>query len=724
MGTVIVNEMSKKLSTIMRKTAVVAAVVATFSVQAQAQVELNFTDARIDAVASSVGAMVGKNVIVDPKVKGTLTLVSDQPVTQAQALAQLREALRLHGVVLLESGNVLKVVPEADAKTHATSVNSAAATGEVTTRIFHLNHENAANVLAVVKPLVSSSNVVNINPGNNTLVVTDYAENIARIGRLIANLDKPSTSDLEILPLEHAMASEMVALLQRLMDADVGATAQVPGGLRSTFLADNRSNALIVRAANREKLAQIRSLVARLDQPALQSATSAGNIHVVYLKHADALVMAETLRAAIQTLEQTAPGQELGKGQTSGGATGGRTAPATAVNTNTSNLSGNTSDGGLTNAAPISLGQTQMPSTGGLVQADPNTNSLIITAPAPLFRQLRAVIDKLDERRAQVLVESMIVEVADNKLAEFGVQWQAAMGKDGGTLGAIGTNSNVTGSNILNVMAGLASGKQELMAQALGSLGGGMNFAVAPKILGQYYLGALANFLQRDGSTNILSKPNIMTLDNQEARIIIGNNVPFVTGSYATTGSGGAVNPFTTVERKDVGLMLRIKPTINENGTVKLVVSQEASSIDGSTLNNVNGPSTNKRSVESTVLVDDGAMVMLGGLMQDGYNHAQDKVPLLGDIPVVGNLFKSEKRTREKTNLMIFLRPTVMRDAEASSQVANQRYQEISALQQQSQPPASLLLRNVQEAPLLPAQPMAPVFTPAAAPSSAAVPQL
>lgn len=684
---------------------------ASLSAAAQGLVELNFHEARIDSVAAAVGAMVGKNVVVDPKVKGSLTLTSDQAVTPQQALAQLQAALRMYGFAMIDAGPVFKVVLDADAKTYASKVNAPAVGADVQTRVFTLSHENAANVLNVVKPLVSPNNVVNVNPGTNAIVVTDYADNLQRIGRLIAALDRSNSAELEIIPLEHAIASEMVPLLQRLMDGGgslPGAPKEVATGtLQTTLMADSRSNALIVRAANAAKLAQVRSLVSRLDKPSIQSDTSAGNIHVVYLRHADALSLAETLRAAIKTIEQAAPAMAAAAGAGGGllatsasGVSMPSPLPAGGVTGLAAAVEGG---GGLANAKPLALGQTQMPSVGGQVQADPNTNSLIITAPAPLYRQLRMVIDKLDSRRAQVLVESMIVEVSDNKLAEFGVQWQAALGNKGSTMGAIGTNSGLVGGNILNIAAGIASGDASSMASALSSLGGGLNLALAPKVLGQYYLGALANFLQQDGSTNILSKPNLMTLDNQEARIIIGSNVPFVTGSYATTGSTSTVNPFTTVERKDVGLMLRIRPTINENGTVKLTVNQEASSITAGTLNNQNGPTTSKRSIESTVLVDDGSIVMLGGLMQDSFSSSTDKVPVLGDIPVVGNLFKSENRTRSKTNLMVFLRPVVMRDARATENMALNRYEEIRAQQSQVQPLPSVVLGNVNAAPVAPA---------------------
>lgn len=350
---------------------------------------------------------------------------------------------------------------------------------------------------------------------------------------------------------------------------------------------------------------------------------------------------------------------------------------------------------------------SNQPSTGGQIQADPTTNSLIITAPEPLFRQLRAVIDQLDGRRAQVLVESMIVEVSATKLAEFGIQWQGVLGKQGdGTVGVIGTNSvQGGGANILNVTGALASGSTSAITSAASTLSKGLNLALAPRINGQYYLGALANFLQNSGDANVLSTPNLMTLDNEEARIVIGNNVPFPTGSYANTGGSNTVNPFTTVERKDVGLMLKVRPQISENGTVKMSIYQEVSKIDRATLSDVNGPTTSKRSIESNVVVDDGNIIVLGGLLEDSYSQGEDKVPVMGDLPLVGGLFRSENRTRNKTNLMVFLRPVVVRDAATSEALMADRYDAIRGLQQVTQPASSLPLRSISGAPVLPELP-------------------
>jgi general secretion pathway protein D len=333
-----------------------------------------------------------------------------------------------------------------------------------------------------------------------------------------------------------------------------------------------------------------------------------------------------------------------------------------------------------------------MPSTGGTIQADPATNSLIITASEPQYRQLRAVIDKLDGRRAQVLVESLVVEVNANKVAEFGIQWQTALSNSVG----IGNNSNVSGTNIVNLALGVAAGSTSVLPAS------GFNIAAVGRVNGKSYLGALANFLQNTGDANVLSTPNLLTLDNEEARIIIGQNVPFLTGSYANTTGSSTVNPFNTVERKDVGLTLRVKPQINENGTVKLAVYQEVSNVDASTSTNANGPTTNKRSIESNVLVDDGNIVVLGGLLSDDYSLAQDKVPGLGDMPLIGGLFRNESRTRKKTNLMIFLRPTVIRDSATSDSVAQDRYDAIRGLQMNMQPDASSVMQGVNATGVLP----------------------
>ena len=680
----------------------------TASVRPGEPVTLNFVNAEIEAVARTMATITGRNVVVDPRVRGQINLVTEHAVPPAKAFDQFLAALRLQGFTVVEASGLYKVVPEADAKLQGGSVSvaqsgaSGPAGGQIVTQIYRLNHESAANLVPVLRPLISPNNTINVSPGTNALVITDYADNLQRLGKIIAAMDVSTASDVEIIPLKHAIATDLAPLVARLVET--GSSAGAPGaaagqsdtGAKTTLLAEPRSNALVLRAANPARVAQVRALVERLDQPpAPGSSAASGNIHVVYLKNADATQLATTLRAAMAA----------GNSGAAPAASGGASAPQTSGLSAMGNGSGS-SNAGLGSSSSSALGSgggtiaSKQPSTGGQIQADPSTNSLIITAPEPQYRQLRAVIDKLDGRRAQVLVESLIVEVTASKLAEFGIQWQGVLGKQGdGTVGAIGTNSAIAGGNILNLAAGIATGN----VAALAGLGGGLNIALAPRVNGQYYLGALANFLQNSGDANVLSTPNLMTLDNEEAQIIIGNNVPFPTGSYANTGgSGGAVNPFTTVERKDVGLMLRVRPQINENGTVKLTLYQEVSTIAEGTIGNVNGPSTRKRSIESTVMVDDGNVIVLGGLLEDNYTLNQDKVPVMGDLPILGNLFRNEKRTRQKSNLMVFLRPLVIRENITNDALVIDRYEAIRAQQKIIQPEPNSIMRSVSDAPLLP----------------------
>ncbi|MFN9472472.1 type II secretion system secretin GspD [Acidovorax sp.] len=699
----------------------------TSSVRGNEPVTLNFANAEIEAVARTMATITGRNVVVDPRVKGQLTLITERAVPPSAAFQQFLAALRLQGFTVVESAGLYKVVPEADAKLQGGSVGvsesgSARGTpggGQIVTQIFKLNYENAGNLVPVLRPLISPNNTINVNPGNNSLVITDYADNLQRLGRIIAAMDVSNASDVEIIPLRNALAVDLAPLVARLIDGGSGAApaaaqGQADTSFKTTLLAEPRSNSLILRAANPARVAMVRALVDKLDQPPVPgSSASMGNIHVVYLKNADATKLATTLRAAMASMGGNSTGgasastpaissapssPSLSGGSNSGGLSGGSS------NNSSNSLGGLGSSSGMGAGSGMGGANSNQPSTGGLIQADPTTNSLIITAPEPLFRQLRAVIDQLDGRRAQVLVESMIVEVSATKLAEFGIQWQGVLGKQGdGTVGVIGTNSvQGGGANILNVTGALASGSTSAITSAASTLSKGLNLALAPRINGQYYLGALANFLQNSGDANVLSTPNLMTLDNEEARIVIGNNVPFPTGSYANTGGSNTVNPFTTVERKDVGLMLKVRPQISENGTVKMSIYQEVSKIDRATLSDVNGPTTSKRSIESNVVVDDGNIIVLGGLLEDSYSQGEDKVPVMGDLPLVGGLFRSENRTRNKTNLMVFLRPVVVRDAATSEALMADRYDAIRGLQQVTQPASSLPLRSISGAPVLP----------------------
>ena len=673
------------------------------------RVTLNFVNADIEAVTRAMGAMLNQQIVVDPRVKGTITVYSEQPMTVREAYVNYLAALRGLGFTVVENAGLMKVVPEADAKLQAGTVSIGEVNrrgDQILTQIFRLNHENPNNLVAILRPLISPNNTINANPGNNSLVITDYADNLARIGKIIAALDQPNASDIEVVPLQHGVAADLAPLVQRLADGGSGAPvpgvpAQAGSGAVSVVV-DSRSNALMVRAANPARAQQVRAIIDKLDRPT-QGGGPAGNVWVVHLKNADATKMAQVLRAAFA---------QGGSGASAGG--GSSPLPAT-VPTNI----GTGAAAGATSAAAAPIQASQGPSTGGFIQADPSTNSLIVTAAEPLYRQVRAMIDQLDTRRAQVYIESLIVEVSGDNAADFGFQWQGLIGKDGDrNVGVIGTNlGNNRVPSIIDINTSAAAGTV--------AVGAGLNIGLIHSFGGQYALAAIAQFLQTQNNTNIMSTPNLITLDNEEAKIVVGSNVPFITGQFTSTGTG-TTNPFQTVERKDVGLTLRIKPQIGEGGTVRLTIFQESTDVIAqATGTSGTGPTTSKRSIESNVVVDDGSILVLGGLIEDRFEDNKSKVPLLGDIPVVGHLFRSESRTKRRTNLMVFLRPIVMRSADDAKKLSLDRYDLIRGQQLNAKPDTHILL-PVGEAPVLPPQraPQAPttlppVAAPAPAPASA-----
>ena len=646
-------------------------------------VTLNFTNADIEAVARTMATLTGRNVVVDPRVKGTITLTTDGPASAARAYNLFLTTLRMQGYTVVQSDGLDKIVPETEAKLQGGSVavtdpGDAGAGGNLlVTQIIKLQHENANNLVAVLRPLINPNNPINVNLSTNSLVITDYADNLRRLTRIIAALDLPNATDVEIIALKNAIASDLAPLVLRLVESSsgVGPAGQIDTSFKTTIIPEPRSNTLIVRTATQARLMLIRSLVNKLDQPTGSDTNgAAGNIYVVYLKNANATQLAITLRAAL-----------------SGSAVSATSAPAASAP--------------VTNPSSAGAPATGAGSTGGQIQADAATNALIITASEPQYRQLRAVIDKLDARRAQVFVESLIAEVNADKAAEFGVQWQGSIGNAGdGVIGLLGTNFGTAGKNIINLATEGATGT---IAPARG-----LNIGAVTRTNGVYVLGALARFIEETGSGNVLSTPNLLTLDNEEAKIVIGQNVPFVTGQFTNTGAtNGSVNPFQTIERKDVGLTLKVRPQISENGTVKLTIFQEVSSVQASTANASNGPTTNKRTIESNVLVDDGSVVVLGGLLQDEFSGGQEKVPGLGDIPIFGALFRSDTRSRKKTNLMVFLRPVVIRDASASDRLSADRYEQMRTIQKEAQPIPSITV-PVNDSPLLPEIPRRPAPTP------------
>jgi general secretion pathway protein D len=673
-------------------------------------VTLNFVNADIEAVSRAIGAMLNRDILVDPRVKGNITVYNDKPQPLGEAYRNYLSALRGLGFTVVESGGFLKVVPEADAKlqTSTVSVGAPSQRGDVVlTQIFKLNYENPNNLVAVLRPLITANNTINASPGNNSLVITDYADNLQRLGKIISALDQPAGAELQVVPLKNAVASDVVQTVQKLIDGSGSATPGVPGQSGATsVIIENRTNSLIVRASNQSRMAAALAIIDKLDQPTAGGGP-AGNIWVVYLKNSDAVKMAELLRAAI-----SAGSTGNGGGGPAGGTGGSPTADGRTTATQNPNAPSGTSGtaGGASAQSTTPVAASARPSTGGQVQADPATNSLIITASEPVYRQMRQVIEQLDVRRAQVYVEALMITVDATKAADIGFQWQGLLGAGANSYIGAGTNFGTTG-NLLNtaVAAGtLTSGGAATTTAATTAattpaslLGNGLNLGWVPKINGIYTLAALAHFLETNAGGNVLSTPNLIAMDNEEAKIVVGQNIPLVTGSFTNTGGGGSsVNPFQTVERQDVGITLRIKSQVGENGTVRMTIYEENSSVS-----NTSDQTTNKTSVETYVTVDDGAMIALGGLIKDEYSDNASGVPLLQNIPILGNLFKSQNRTHHKSNLMLFLRPLVIRTQADADKLTMNRYDAIRAQQQSAQPDHSYVMR-INDAPVAP--PMRP----------------
>jgi len=662
---------------------------------------LNFVNADMESVIKAVGHYTGMTFIVDPRVKGTMSLVSERSLTKAQAFALLTSQLRLQGYAVVTGDGFAKVVPEAEAKLQSSptqvGVGGARARGDqVATQVYRLQHESAANLTAVLRPLISPNNSIMADPGNNSLVITDYADNLRRISRIIAALDGPTTADLDVIPIRNGIASDVATLVTRLMEPSAGGDSG-----RVTVLADARTNSVIVRAPSAGRASMAKSLIAKLDQPTAEL----GNIHVVYLKNADASKVAQTLRAVVSQDSSAVPVQQQGtaggsiQSGTAGGASGTGTGGLGSNQQQNSIGSGGTG-GTFAQQSQATSGGAGGGQGSGYIQADASTNSLIITAPEALYRNLRAVIDQLDVRRAQVYIEALVVEVNAAKASELGVQWLGLSGNDAskyrvGALQSFNTNGS---NNIVNLAVAAQQGLSST-ATSIPTLGG-LSVGVFRQINGALGLGAIAHVLETDGDTNILSTPNIITLDNELATIKVGQNIPILTGSFTTTASGSS-NPFQTIDRKDIGLLLKVRPQISEGGTIKMAIYHENSGIDNSVAS-TSGIVTTVRAIENNIIADDGQIVVLGGLISDDESNNEERVPGLGSLPVVGNLFKYRTRNRTKRNLMVFLRPVVVRSKEQNNSISMDRYEYMRAAGAAIQPTDdNIMLRNL-GAPVLP----------------------
>ncbi|MGG7671247.1 type II secretion system secretin GspD [Pseudomonas sp. WC2] len=682
-------------------------------------VTLNFVDADIQAVVRSLSRSSGQQFLVDPRVKGTLTLVSEGQIPANQAYDMLLASLRMQGFSVVDVGGVAHVVPEADAKLLGGPLYSPGkpAGNGMLTRTFRLQYENAVNLIPVLRPIVSPNNPINAYPGNNTIVVTDYAENLNRVAQLIASIDTQSAIDTDVVQIQNGIAADIAPMVAELLDAPGNDPTQ-----KIAVIGDPRSNTIIIRSGSPERTELARNLIYKLDN----AQSNPSNLHVVYLRNAQAAKLAQALRGLLTGESDSgssssdsarsvlsAMGSSTnsnGQSGQSGSQTSGTTTTNSSGSTGGSDAQGSSGSTGSGSGSTQNTEQNVAFSAGGVtIQADATTNTLLISAPEPVYRNLREVIDLLDQRRAQVVIESLIVEVGEDDASEFGVQWQTGNLGGNGVIGGAnlgGSGINLNGKTSLDVLP---------QGLNLGYVNGTVDIPGIGKILD---LKVLARALKSKGGTNVLSTPNLLTLDNEAASIFVGQTIPFVSGSYVTGGGGTSNNPFQTVTREEVGLKLNVRPQISEGGTVKLDIYQEVSSIDERASNSAAsaGIVTNKRAIDTSILLDDGQIMVLGGLLQDGYSQSNDAVPWLGSLPGIGALFRNERRAITKTNLMVFLRPYIIRDSEAGRSITLNRYDFMRRAQSGLQPERSWAMPDMQAPQLPTAAQGVPAVLPASGP--------
>ena len=592
------------------------------SFQAPAEeVTLNFSDADLVAVINSVSQITGKNFIIDPRVKGKINVVSSKPLNEEEVYNVFLSILQVHGFATVPTEYAIKIIPDATAKQSAAPFTSADSNpgDQLITRVLQIDHINAAQLVPILRPLVAQQGHLAAYPTTNVLIISDRASNIRRIDRIIAEMDKKIDSGIEIIKLRHAFAAEVVRLLSSLNVVSPDQKTPAGGGIKIT--ADERTNSVLLSGEKSARL-KYRAVISDLDSPI----ESSGNTHVVYLRYADAKNIATILSNV---------GQEAIKAEAK-----------------------NVGAGGAGGSAGDSVN----------VQADEESNALVISAPASIFPSLRAVIQQLDIPRAQVHIEAIIAEVSINTSKELGVQW---LMRDDGT--AVGASTFSTFGATIGGIAGGAGSLADAIIPDGGILGlgtindNGLSVAV------------LIRALQGDGETNLLSTPSLVTLDNQEAEIIVGQNVPFVTGQ-STGSSSSTENPFQTIERQDIGIQLKVTPQINEGDAITLQIDQEVSDIAASSEGAVDIVTT-KRAITTTVQLEDGELLVLGGLISDRLIDTEQKVPFLGDLPIIGNLFRATSVEKGKQNLMVFIRATIIKDPAKARRLSLSKYNFLRDLQ-------------------------------------------
>ncbi|HHZ88613.1 MAG TPA: type II secretion system protein GspD [Chromatiaceae bacterium] len=599
------------------------------SLSAQAQnLTLNLKDADINALIGTISEVTGTNFIVDPRVKGKVTVISSKPMPAEEAYQVFLSILKVHGFAAIPFGSIVKIVPDVSAKQDAIPTVDSRAPGkgdEIVTRIVQVDNVSAAQLVPILRPMVPQQGHLAAYPDSNVLIISDRAANIDRLVGIIHSIDKAGDNEIEVIALQYASASEMVRILSTLYKRGSGKGPL--SASKVTLAADERTNSVIL-AGERGTRMQMRATIAQLDTEPEET----GNTHVIYLSYAKAEDLAPVLTGLGKT-KQADNSQKKGVAATRAKA-------------------------------------------GFDIQADPSTNALVITAPPDIFRSLRSVIRKLDIRRAQVHIEAIIVEVSPEQTKELGIQWLGASNNAGIVGGSVFNNG---GSSILSAATSPLSAAGTGLS--LGFFDGVVDIpGVDDTVLSMH---TLINALDRNVDNNILATPSIVTLDNEEAQIVVAENVPFRTGNF-TTSSSGASNPFETIERQDVGLILKVTPQINEGSAIQLKISQEASSVKTATTSDTD-LTTEKRTIDTTVLIDNEQVLVLGGLIRTTVQENIQKVPFLGDIPLFGKLFQSRATTLKKTNLMVFIKATILRDYYDTHMITSNKYRHIRAIQLQRQ---------------------------------------
>jgi general secretion pathway protein D len=678
--------MNRWVLNVMRHTSIRAALlVATFAFTATGivgaqtngqRITPNFKDAEIGVVIEAVAAATGKTIIPDPRIRAQVTMLSQTPMTPAAFYEAFLALLQVHQFVAVESGGIIRIIPDANArqvpnkKDLSNNVNGDS--DELITQVIAVENVNAAQLVPVLRPLMPQAAHMAAYPAGNILILSDRASNVARVMRIIKRIDQQGDNEVDIINLQNASASEVVRVVNSFFQQQ--AAAEGGGASPVRVIADDRSNSVLIGGDRNARL-RIKALVAHLDTPL----DNGGDTQVVYLQFADAEKIATKLKEQISATVALAGGP-----QAAGGAPGG---------------------GGVSASADKST----------TIWAEPETNALVITAPAKIMRSLRAIVDKLDIRRAQVLVEAIIVDVQMDKNAELGVNWAVWQNEDSDI--PLGTfQSPVAGVNLAQLA--LAVDDPSNAATIAPGLGNGTTFGIGRIAASGVNFAAMIRAVQGDSNTNLISTPSAVTMDNQEAQLKVAQEVPFITGQFTSTGNtnNGEVNPFTTVQRQEVGTILKITPQVNEGGAlVQLKINIESSALSGTT-GDANSAITNKRTIDTNVLIEDGGIVVLGGLIQDGDTRGEQRVPYLGKIPVIGELFKTRSRKREKRNLMVFIRPKILRDGLAAALETDAKYNYMRQEQLRGAPPKTEVL------PLIPFTPQ-PVLPPVPSPLPPRTPQ-